>query len=59
MLLSTEREKLGNFEGSRMDACISLGRRSRIDFAGELGLGEDGNRRNQAGVNGWGKCWKR
>jgi hypothetical protein len=49
MLQSTDPETLNcNKEGFRGDAWISLGRGSRIDFVGGLGIGGDGNERNQA-----------
>jgi hypothetical protein len=49
MLQFTDSKRLRNKEGPRDDTWISLERRNRIDFAGELRVGRDGNRRNQMG----------
>lgn len=49
MLQSTDLERVNNKEGSREDACVSLGRRNRTDFVGGLGIGRDGNKRGEMG----------
>ena len=50
MLQFTDPERLSNKDGS----CMGLPGKSRIDFAGGLGVGGDGNRRNevQGGIKG-------
>ena len=48
MLQSTDPEKLSNKEGSVGNTWIFLERVNRIDFAGGLRAGMDGNRRDQA-----------
>ena len=48
MLWSTDLGRLSNKEGS----CMRLPGKNRIDFAGGLGVGGDGNRRNQ-GRGAW------
>ena len=43
MLQSTVTKRLGNKEGPKRNACISLGRRNRRDLLGKLGVSGDGN----------------
>lgn len=54
MLKSTEQERLGNKKGSSRGVCaqIFLGKRNRRDLVDGLGLGVDGNMRDQFVSNG-------
>lgn len=47
MLQSTDPEMLSNKKGFKDDTRISLGRGNRITFVGGLGVGWNGNRRDQ------------
>lgn len=51
MLQSRDPEKLGNKEDPRENTLISLGRESRGDLLGRLGVGGYGNLRDS--VRGW------
>lgn len=53
MWQSTYQERLGNKEGPRGDTWISLERGNRRDLLSGLGDGEDGNMRDEVGVEGW------
>ena len=44
---STDLERLGKVEVLVGDACISLEKENKIDFANVLGVSRDGNRKNQ------------
>lgn len=46
MLQTTDPETLSNNEGPKRDAWITLGRRNKTDFVGDMGAGENGNRRD-------------